>query len=64
MRNTYLQKYFSLSICLIDYALSEINENMRNENRNTRVLRQIPCFFIFKYALFIFYYLVINQYTL
>ena len=37
---------------------------MRNENENRLVLRQIPCFFIFKYALFIFYYLVINQYTL
>ena len=34
MRNPYLQKYFSLSISLIDYALSEIDENMRNKNRN------------------------------
>ena len=39
-------------------------ENMRNEFKIRLVLRQIPCFFIFKYALFIFYYLVINQYTL
>lgn len=31
MRNTILKKYFSLSIYLIIYALSEINENMRNE---------------------------------
>ena len=29
---------------------------MRNENEKSLVLRQIPCFFIFKYALFIFYY--------
>ena len=37
---------------------------MRNDFAKSLVLRQIPCFFIFKYALFIFYYLVINQYTL
>ena len=35
MRNAIPEKYFSQSICLIDYALSEINENMRNENKKT-----------------------------
>ncbi len=46
MRNAIPEKYFSQSIYLIDYALSEINENMRNENKKTLVLRQIPCFFM------------------
>ena len=64
MRNAYIRKHFSFPISVYFNPLTNNHENMRNEFKIRLVLRQIPCFFIFKYALFIFYYLVINQYTL
>lgn len=52
MRNAYIRKHFSFPISVYFNPLTNNHENMRNENENSSVLNQIPCYlFMFNYLI-------------